>query len=45
MTAREEYQAAYETARRARASVEKLLEWANPELLKEVDDWRQETFP
>jgi len=41
MTPREEYQAAYEAARRARARVEKLLESAHPEVLKEAAGWRQ----
>jgi hypothetical protein len=41
MTPREEYQAAYEAAQSARASVERLLERVSPELLREVDGWRQ----
>jgi hypothetical protein len=41
MTPREEYQAACEAARRARARVEKRLESASGDLLKEVDGWSQ----
>ena len=41
MTPREEYQAACEAARRARASIERLLQSASPAFLKEVDGWRQ----